>query len=45
MALFGLTRTVNPEPLLRGEGLYLRPATPGGLFLVDAAPGGESGVS
>lgn len=27
MALFGLTRTVNPEPLLRGEGLYLRPAT------------------
>jgi ribosomal-protein-alanine N-acetyltransferase len=29
MALFGLTRTVNPEPLLRGEGLYLRPATPG----------------
>ncbi len=28
MALFGLTRTVNPEPLLRGEGLYLRPATP-----------------
>ncbi len=29
MALFGLTRTVNPEPLLRGEWLYLRPATPG----------------
>jgi len=28
MALFGLTRTVNPEPLLRGYGLYLRPATP-----------------
>jgi len=28
MALFGLTRSVNPEPLLRGEGLYLRPATP-----------------
>ena len=28
MALFGLTRTVNPEPLLRGDGLYLRPATP-----------------
>jgi ribosomal-protein-alanine N-acetyltransferase len=27
MALFGLTRTVNPEPLLRGDGLYLRPAT------------------
>jgi ribosomal-protein-alanine N-acetyltransferase len=27
MALFGLTRTVSPEPLLRGEGLYLRPAT------------------
>lgn len=29
MALFGLTRSVNPEPLLRGDGLYLRPATPG----------------
>lgn len=28
MALFGLTRTLNPEPLLRGDGLYLRPATP-----------------
>ncbi len=28
MALFGLTRTVNPEPLLRGDGLYLRPAMP-----------------
>lgn len=28
MALFGLTRSVSPEPLLRGEGLYLRPATP-----------------
>ena len=28
MALFGLTRTVSPEPLVRGEGLYLRPATP-----------------
>lgn len=28
MALFGLTRTVVPEPLLRGDGLYLRPATP-----------------
>jgi [ribosomal protein S5]-alanine N-acetyltransferase len=28
MALFGLTRSVCPEPLLRGEGLYLRPATP-----------------
>ena len=28
MALFGLTRTINPEPLLRGDGLYLRPATP-----------------
>ncbi len=28
MALFGLTRTVNPEPMLRGDGLYLRPATP-----------------
>jgi ribosomal-protein-alanine N-acetyltransferase len=26
MALFGLTRSVSPEPLLRGEGLYLRPA-------------------
>jgi ribosomal-protein-alanine N-acetyltransferase len=28
MALFGLTRSVSPEPLVRGEGLYLRPATP-----------------
>jgi ribosomal-protein-alanine N-acetyltransferase len=28
MALFGLTRTANPEPMLRGEGLYLRPAMP-----------------
>ncbi len=28
MALFGLTRSVNPEPLLRGDGLFLRPATP-----------------
>lgn len=27
MALFGLTRTAAPEPLVRGEGLYLRPAT------------------
>jgi ribosomal-protein-alanine N-acetyltransferase len=29
MALFGLTRSLTPEPLLRGEGLYLRPAVPG----------------
>ena len=28
MALFGLSRSISPEPLLRGEGLYLRPATP-----------------
>ncbi len=27
MALFGLTRPLNPEPLVRGDGLYLRPAT------------------
>ena len=27
MALFGLTRTFTPEPVVRGEGLYLRPAT------------------
>src|SRR5260370_5491231 len=27
MALFGLTRSTSPEPLVRGEGLYLRPAT------------------
>ncbi len=26
MALFGLPRPVSPEPLLRGDGLYLRPA-------------------
>jgi len=29
MALFGLTRSVSPEPLVRGAGLYLRPATAG----------------
>lgn len=29
MALFGLTRSVIPQPLVRGEGLYLRPAAPG----------------
>jgi [ribosomal protein S5]-alanine N-acetyltransferase len=29
MALFGLSRSVTPEPLLRGDGLYLRPAAPG----------------
>ena len=28
MALFGLTRSPSPEPLLRGEGVYLRPGTP-----------------
>jgi [ribosomal protein S5]-alanine N-acetyltransferase len=28
MALFGLTRSVSPQPLVRGEGLYLRPAAP-----------------
>jgi [ribosomal protein S5]-alanine N-acetyltransferase len=28
MALFGLTRSASPEPLLRGDGLYLRPAGP-----------------
>ena len=28
MALFGLTRSVSPEPLVRGDGIYLRPATP-----------------
>jgi [ribosomal protein S5]-alanine N-acetyltransferase len=28
MALFGLTRTAAPEPLVRGDGLYLRPAMP-----------------
>ncbi|HZZ62623.1 MAG TPA: GNAT family protein [Roseiarcus sp.] len=28
MALFGLTRSISPEPLVRGDGLYLRPATP-----------------
>jgi ribosomal-protein-alanine N-acetyltransferase len=29
MALFGLTRSANPELLLRGDGIYLRPAAPG----------------
>jgi ribosomal-protein-alanine N-acetyltransferase len=28
MALFGLTRPISPEPLLRGDGLYMRPAAP-----------------
>jgi [ribosomal protein S5]-alanine N-acetyltransferase len=28
MALFGLTRPTSPEPLLRGDSLYLRPAAP-----------------
>jgi [ribosomal protein S5]-alanine N-acetyltransferase len=27
MALFGLARSLNPEPLVRGEGLYLRPGS------------------
>ncbi len=26
MALFGLARSVDPQPLVRGDGLYLRPA-------------------
>jgi ribosomal-protein-alanine N-acetyltransferase len=26
MALFGLARSVDPQPLARGDGLYLRPA-------------------
>ena len=26
MALFRLTKIVEPEPVLRGDGLYLRPA-------------------
>jgi [ribosomal protein S5]-alanine N-acetyltransferase len=29
MALFGLSRPVLREPLLRGDGIYLRPAAPG----------------
>lgn len=29
MALFGLTRSASPEPLVRGQGLYLRPAAAG----------------
>jgi [ribosomal protein S5]-alanine N-acetyltransferase len=28
MALFGLTRAPTPDPLVRGDGLYLRPAMP-----------------
>ena len=31
MALFRLTKIAEPEPLLRGDGLYLRPAVAGGL--------------
>lgn len=27
MALFGLTRSLSPEPLVRGDGLYLRPGS------------------
>jgi ribosomal-protein-alanine N-acetyltransferase len=27
MALFGLARPADPQPLVRGDGLYLRPAT------------------
>ena len=45
MALFGLPDSVSPEPLLRGDGLYLRPATPARFFLLVAAPGGEPSVS
>ncbi len=26
MALFRITKSVDPTPLLRGKGLYLRPA-------------------
>ena len=26
MALFGLAKTADPQPLVRGDGLYLRPA-------------------
>ena len=26
MALFGLARSADPQPLVRGDGLYLRPA-------------------
>jgi ribosomal-protein-alanine N-acetyltransferase len=33
MALFGLSRPASPEPLARGEGLYLRPATPADFAL------------
>ena len=29
MALFGLARSADPQPLVRGEGLYLRPAIAG----------------
>ena len=28
MALFRLTRMVEPEPRLRGDGLYMRPPSP-----------------
>lgn len=28
MALFGLTRSLDPEPLVRGDGIHLRPAMP-----------------
>jgi ribosomal-protein-alanine N-acetyltransferase len=32
MALFRLTKIVEPEPVLRGDGLYLRPAAAGDFY-------------
>ena len=44
MALFGLTRPLNPEPLVRGDGLYLRPATAADYSSWIAAQAGQPGL-
>ena len=45
MALFGLTRSVSPEPLLRGDGVLSAPGGAVGLFVLVPAPGGEPKLS
>ena len=45
MALFGLTRPVSPEPLLRGDGVYLRPAAPSDYSSWSRLQGGEPRLS